>query len=59
MLNGLVYGLLVGWILTCFDVDKIAIDVLQPFTDVTLTQSHYYFVLGIIGLISGVISGQE
>ena len=57
MLSGLVDGLLVGWILTYFDVDEIAIDVLQPFTDVTLTQSHYYFVLGIIGLISGVISG--
>lgn len=55
MLNGLVSGLLLGWILGEFGIDKIAIEVLQPFVEITLTQSHFYFIMGVLGLISGIL----
>ncbi|GFI32856.1 hypothetical protein IMSAGC013_04263 [Lachnospiraceae bacterium] len=56
MLSGLVEGLIVAWILVQFDVDKICIEVLQPFIkQYELTTSHFYFTLGFIGFISGCI----
>lgn len=56
MLEGLIEGLIVAWILTLFKVDRICIDVLQPFiTQVELTTSHFYFVLGLLGLIGGIL----
>ncbi len=57
MLSGLVEGLIVAWILVQFDVDKICIEVfLQPLVNqCELTTSHFYFVLGFIGFISGCI----
>lgn len=56
MLSGLIEGLIVAWILVQFDVDKICIEVLQPFIkQCELTTSHFYFALGIIGFIGGLI----
>lgn len=56
LLSGLVEGLIVAWILVQFDVDKICIEVLQPFVNqCKLTTNHFYFVLELIGFISGYI----
>lgn len=56
MLDGLIEGLIVAWILVQFGVDKIWINVLQPFVkQYELTRNHFYFALGIIGLTSGFI----
>jgi len=56
LLSGLVEGLIVAWILVQFNVDKICIEVLQPFVNqCELTTNHFYFVLGLIGFISGCI----
>ena len=52
MLNGILYGLICGWILALFHVDEICINVLKDFVPITLTTDHYYFVWGIIGLLS-------
>ena len=57
MLDGIVDGLIVAWILTIFNVDSICINVLQPFfINVKLTTNHYYFAFGAIGLIAGIMS---
>ena len=56
MLGGLISGLIVAWILTLFGVDEFCIEVLQPFTVITLTTDHFYFGMGLIGLIGGMIS---
>lgn len=57
MLDGIIYGLIVAWILTIFNVDNICINVLQPFfTNVKLTTDHYYFAFGVFGLIAGIMS---
>ena len=56
MLSGLIEGLIVAWVLVQFDVDKICIEVLQPFVNqCELTTSHFYVVFGFIGFISGCI----
>ena len=57
MLDGIIYGLIVAWILAIFNVDNICINVLQPFfTNVKLTTDHYYFAFGVFGLIAGIMS---
>lgn len=56
MLCGIVNGLIVAWILVQFGVDDICINVMQPFVDkCTLTTNHFYFVFGLIGLVSGIL----
>ena len=55
MLDGIIYGLIVAWILAIFNVDNICIEVLQPIVPFVLTTAHYYFVFGVVGLIYGII----
>ena len=54
MITGIIFGLISGVILSLFNVDKICIEVLQPFTSIELTEAHY-FVFGALGLISFVL----
>lgn len=56
MLGGFIGGLIVGWVLNWFHVADMIIDVAQPFIGVELTHSHYYVLLGMIGLIGGAFS---
>jgi len=57
MLGGLISGLIVAWILVQFNVDKICINVLQPFVNqCKLTTDHFYFTLGFWGLIGGLLA---
>ena len=56
MLNGLIYGLITAEILVWFGVDEIFIDALQPFfSDIKLTEDLFYFVLAVLGIISGLL----
>lgn len=56
MLGGLIYGLIIAWILVQFEVDDICIRILQPFiTQCQLTTDHFYFVLGVLGMIGGLV----
>lgn len=48
-------GLLFAWILTWFKVDKMLIEVLQPFIEITLTKSTYYCFFVLLGIIIGFI----
>lgn len=58
MLDGFITGLVVAWILSLFGVDKMVVEVLQPFTKVLLTSSHYYMGFALIGLIGAALSGK-
>lgn len=56
LLGGILEGLIIAWILVQFGVDKICIEVLQPFINqCELTTSHFYFVFGIVGFLTGCI----
>ena len=52
MLDGIAEGLVVAWILSCFDIHNMLIEVVQPFIDVDLTISHYYIAFAAIGMLS-------
>ena len=56
MLGGFVSGIIVAWLLSCFNVDKMVLEVVQPFVSMPLTTSHYYVAFGLIGLVSGIFS---
>lgn len=56
MLGGFISGLIVAWILSLFGVDQMLIEVIQPFTNVILTSSHYYILFALIGTLGGSIS---
>lgn len=59
MIGGMLTGLTVAWVLTFFDINKTCIELLQPFCKITLTDSHYYFVLGFLGMIAGAFNGNN
>lgn len=57
MLGGFIGGLIVAFILSLFGVNVMILEVAQPFMKaVTLTNSHYYILFGLIGLIGGAFS---
>lgn len=54
MLEGFIGGLIIAWILTLFGIDKMVIEVIQPFVKATvITTSFYYIGFGVIGAIGG------
>lgn len=54
MLEGIIYGLIIAWILTWFKVDRIFIDALKAFwPSIPLNTNHFYVVCAILGCISG------
>lgn len=57
MITGIIFGLISGVILSWFSVDKICIEVLQPFVSVELTEAHYYFIFVVLGLMSSIFNG--
>ena len=50
-------SLITAWILIQFDCDKIFIEAVQPFTEVEITTSHFYFIFACIGIVYGLING--
>ena len=59
MLEGFVSGLFTAFILLIFEVNKMLLEVAQPYIkDTTLTDSHYYILFGLIGLVGGAFSKQ-
>jgi uncharacterized membrane protein YeaQ/YmgE (transglycosylase-associated protein family) len=53
LLFGVLGSLLVAWILTFFNVNKMLFEVFEPIA--TLTNSHYYIAFVALGLIIGLI----
>jgi len=52
LLEGIIDGLWVAFILTAFDVNELVIEAFQPMVEFTLTDSHYYIGFAILGIIS-------
>lgn len=55
MLEGFVSGLFIALLLGMFGVDKMVIEVVQPFVRLPLTPNHFYIALALVGLIGGII----
>lgn len=52
MLSGLLGGLLVAWILSLFDFDKMVINSIYEVFDIEISKDLYYVIFALIGLIS-------
>lgn len=58
MLEGLVSGLLVAAILSCFGIDQMFVEVIQPLiAEMEITASHFYAFIALIGMVGGIFSG--
>lgn len=55
MIDGIVYGLLSGWILCLFGIDDIFINGLQDFVSFELTKNHYYLCFAILGCVGNIV----
>lgn len=55
MLEGLVSGIALAWILSLFGVDAMFIEVFQPYYSTALTSAHFYVLFALVGIIGGAI----
>lgn len=55
MILGFIGGLIIAWILTSFNIDKMILEVFQPFTQIELTTSFYYIGFGFLGLLCELV----
>lgn len=55
MLSGLLGGLLVAWILSLFDFDKMVINSIYEVFDIEISKDLYYVIFALIGLISYIL----
>lgn len=55
MLSGLLGGLLVAWILSLFDFDKMVINSIYEVFDIEVSKDLYYVIFALIGLISHIL----
>lgn len=56
MLEGIIEGLIVAFILSLFNVDEIVADAFKELFKMEITTSGYYFIFAILGLISGIFN---
>lgn len=55
MLGGLVFGLVIGWIVSLFGGDTLLINGVTELTGNDITSAGYYTIFAVIGLIGGVL----
>jgi len=56
VLFGILGSMLVAWILTFFNVNRMLFDVVSSvFPQIELTNSHYYVAFIILGLVIGAV----
>lgn len=55
MLEGLIGGLIIAWILTLFNFDMVCMTALKELINVSISKSTYYFMFAMIGLITGAL----
>lgn len=51
----IVYGVIMAWILSWFNLDDLLIEVLQPFLKFDINGSTYYVFFIVVGFLLGVI----
>lgn len=55
MLEGLIGGLIIAWVLTLFNFDMVCMTALKELINVSISKSTYYFMFAMIGLITGAL----
>lgn len=56
MLGGLLWGLLIAWILSIFNFDYMFINTVYELWGLKISTDVYYVVFALLGLICGIIN---
>ena len=56
MLGGLLWGLLIAWILSIFNFDYMFINAVYELWGLKISTDVYYVVFALLGLIYGIIN---
>ncbi|WP_346967265.1 hypothetical protein [Clostridium perfringens] len=56
MLGGLLWGLLIAWILSIFNFDYMFINTVYELWGLKISTDVYYVVFALLGLIYGIIN---
>ncbi|EGT3599773.1 hypothetical protein [Clostridium perfringens] len=56
MLGGLLWGLLIAWILSIFNFDYMFINTVYGLWGLKISTDVYYVVFALLGLICGIIN---
>ena len=56
MLRGFIDGIIIAYLLSLFDIDKKIINFSKEVLRLTVSESTYYVVSGLIGLIFAIFS---
>lgn len=56
MLGGLLWGLLIAWILSIFNFDYMFINAVYELLGLKISTDVYYVVFALLGLIYGIIN---
>lgn len=56
MLGGLLWGLLIAWILSIFNFDYMFINTVYELLRLKISTDVYYVVFALLGLIYGIIN---
>lgn len=54
MISGFISGIIIAWCLTLFDVDDFINDFSKEHFDKEISETTYYMIFGILGLICGI-----
>ncbi|NMA49363.1 MAG: hypothetical protein GX947_06280 [Tissierellia bacterium] len=55
MLGGLIFGLVIAWVVSLFGGDSLLINGIRELTGNDITSAGYYTIFAIIGLIGGAL----
>ena len=55
MLGGLIFGLVIAWVVSLFGGDSLLINGIRELTGNDITNAGYYTIFAIIGLIGGAL----
>jgi len=58
LLIGLIFGLIVGWIISLFGVDALLIQGISELTGKQISTAGYYTIFALLGLLGGIIKNR-
>lgn len=59
MLGGLLWGLLIAWLLSIFNFDHMFINAVYELFKIRISTDVYYVVFALLGLVCGIINKES
>lgn len=58
LLIGLIFGLIVGWIISLFGVDALLVQGISELTGKQISTAGYYTIFALLGILGGIIKNR-